>query len=80
MRLFELELALCSERDDPRLSSLPLQQLDLLLREWSGEETQQEGVISILPTAPKQSHPTLTFLPYLGSHRPLPTILHHAGG
>jgi hypothetical protein len=40
MRLFELELALCSERDDPRFSSLPLQELDLLLREWSGKESQ----------------------------------------
>ena len=34
MRLFELVPALCSEQADPRFSSLPLQQLNLLLQEW----------------------------------------------
>ena len=33
MRLFKLVLELCSEWADPRFL-LPLQQLDLLLREW----------------------------------------------
>lgn len=46
MRLFELALALCSERDDPRFSSLPLQPPDLLPREWSGEEKQQRERLS----------------------------------
>ena len=41
IRLFELVLVLCSEQVDPCFSSLPLQQLDLLLRERSGQEGSQ---------------------------------------
>lgn len=61
MRFFVLVPALCSERDDPRFSSLLLHKPALLLREWSVEKRRQVQ----LPVSPQTPLPAGSHLPSL---------------
>ena len=62
IRLFELVPVLCSEQADPCFSSLPLQQLDLLLWEWSGQEGSQGERGFSIPDHPWPFLPTPFYL------------------
>lgn len=65
--------ALCSERADARLSSLLLQELDLLFREWSGEEAKRLSA----PAPHRGSQHRRVTLAGKPPSRPAP---HYAGG